>query len=544
MFSMLWMTLFALACSSDPGGFGSKSTDTSVASEDSGRVEDTASESCTDSDSDTGEELTCDVCPESSVAVMREIELDSLVTDVDRTIHNPLKGFMTSYLWGEPYADFPDQMEFLYLPMSQLWNETGETLESGLEPYMMAAADRGHHAVLRVFIDYPNRDYGLPEYLRDSVSCSPYSDYGGGCSPDYDDPELLEAMLGLIDALGERYDGDPRMGFVQLGMLGFWGEWHTYPHTEWFPSSDTQRAVLEAYDSAFSVTELQVRRAAEHSVGLRMGFHDDSFAYSTIGGESWFFQPGLEAAGAADRWQEVAIGGELRPELQSSVFNDDYVLGPFAQDVSECIDVTHATYLLNYYAFNGDGHGYLGEARIRAEQAALQMGYQFEIERAVLNVSGLQDRMVNAQLEIDIKQTGVAPFYYPVSVQARLDGFGDSVVDEEDLQGLLPGEHQTVSVDFEMIEVEHLLRPIHIDLYSPILQESQSIGLATNTPWSDLSGPTVLQWDFGCDLDGSTVGVGDVVGQTEEGCDCLCDVDGSFRSCGGAVCTPDLSSQD
>ena len=27
-----------------------------------------------------------------------------------------------------------------------------------------------------------------------------------------------------------RYDGDPRIGFVQLGLLGFWGEWHTYPY--------------------------------------------------------------------------------------------------------------------------------------------------------------------------------------------------------------------------------------------------------------------------------------------------------------------------
>ena len=182
-----------------------------------------ADEGPSDSD-DSSSSGTCeDPCETPSTAsVQSTLGASDLSPDAVRTRDNPLKGFMTSYLWGEPASDFPDQMEFLYLPMADLWDEKGETLGTGLEPHLVAAAERGHHAVIRVYIDYPASESGLPGYLSELVDCRTYSDYGGGCSPDYDDPDLLEAMLGLISALGERYDADPRLGFVQVGFLGFW----------------------------------------------------------------------------------------------------------------------------------------------------------------------------------------------------------------------------------------------------------------------------------------------------------------------------------
>ncbi len=495
---------------------------------------------------DTGQEDTssqpedtadpCGTCTASSATASWAIDPSALTTDAARTRNNALKGFMTSYLWGEPVTDFPDQLEFLYLPMSELWNENGETLDTGLEPYLVAAADRGHHATLRVFVDYPNRDPGIPDYLSNTVSCQPYTDFGGGCSPDYDHPELVSAMLGLIEALGTRYDGDPRLGFVQVGLLGFWGEWHTWPHTDWFPSDATQTAVLEAFDAAFETTELQVRRAAVNTVDLRIGFHDDSFAYSTIGETSWFFLPGLETAGAAERWKEVAVGGELRPEIQPDVFSQDYVLGTYAQDVVECIEQTHASYLLNYHAFNGNGQGYLGQDRILAEEAALKMGYQFELVSAALTGTGLLAQNLELSLEVTLKQTGVAPFYYPLFLELHSDALASPIVSTEDLQGLLPGEELTFQVGLGQLPVTALQSPISLQLSSPMLQENQEVLLATSTPWSPTSGPTALSWETGCRLGDVDYQVGDVQGASSEGCDCTCDVDGVFRTCDGASC--------
>ena len=461
--------------------------------------------------------------------------LSELVYDRGRTADNALKGFLTSYLWSEPIAALPDQLEFIYLPMKDVWDASGATLEAGLEPLLEAAADRDHHAIVRVYIDYPAKESGLPDYLTETVSCQVYEDYGGGCSPDYADEDLLEAMTGLIAALGEAYDGDPRLGFVQLGLLGFWGEWHTYPHTDWFPDEAIQDTVLAAYEAAFPTTQLQVRRPAASSLDRRIGFHDDSFAYSTIGETSWFFWTEIEALGGGDRWEEVPIGGELRPELQDEVFRDDYETGEYAQDLDACIDQTHASYLLNYVGFSGGGTGYVGEELERAQEAALRMGYEFQLEAASLTASELLDGEVEATLSLTIRQTGVAPFYYPLDVELGGAFLEAPVSAGEDLSTLLPGDSRTVTVALGRVPVGRLSESLELSLSSPMLGEGQAVRFATASPEVS-AGDVALSWTFSCEQGDSAVELGTVVGVTAQGCDCVCDVDGQLRGCDGEPC--------
>jgi hypothetical protein len=478
----------------------------------------------------------CETCGVSLVTAQMDMEPAALTSLPERTQHNPLRGFMTSYLWGQPANDLPDQMEFLYLPMSTLWDASGDTFDSGLEPLLQAAATRAHHVVLRVYIDYPSKPYGLPDYLQNMVGCSPYQDYGGGCSPNYDHPLLVEAMTGLLSAMGQIYDGDTRLGAVQIGLLGFWGEWHTYPHTEWFPSLGTQEAVLNAANDAFSITQIQVRRPAANSVGLRIGFHDDSFAHSTLGPIDWFFLPSLISAGADARWEEVMIGGEVRPELQSSIFADDYPLGTYAQDVLECIDQTHASYLLNYRAFSEDGTGYVGSELTLAKEAALTMGYRFELLEASLHLSNLEGDTVQGQVVLQVAQTGNAPFYYGLFPSLEVAGLGAPIVSDEDLRTLLPGETRELVFDLGKVPVNTVNGTFKVHLVSDILQANQQVLLATDTPWTEPNMATGLAWSVGCVVDGQEAMLGEAVGVDPSGCSCVCDVDGKLRNCAGALC--------
>lgn len=45
---------------------------------------------------------------------------------------------------------------------------------------------------------------------------------GGGFTPDYGNEALLESLTEFVIALGKKYDGDPRIAFIHLGLLGFW----------------------------------------------------------------------------------------------------------------------------------------------------------------------------------------------------------------------------------------------------------------------------------------------------------------------------------
>ena len=512
------------------------SEDSDIGEADAGE-DDAGEDDADETDLDTGP-MCENPCPvESSVSSARTLDSAVFTRDVARTTDNPLRGFMTSYLWSEPHNDFPHQLEYFYLPMADLWGPDGETLDEGLEPHLAAAAARGHHAVFRVFVDYPARESGLPPHLADAVSCQVYTEFGGGCSPDYDDPALVEAMLWLIEALGARYDGDPRLGFVQVGLLGFWGEWHTWPHEDWFPSAETQTAVLNAFDAAFERTQMQVRLPYANALSLRIGFHDDSFAHSTIGPIDWFFVPILEATGGAARWQEVAIGGELRPELQGLVFDDDYEIGEYRQDFAACVDATHVTYLLNYSAFSEAGTGYVGAERERAEAAALTLGYEFELNRAEIRAHGLLGDTVEAQVTVALTQTGVAPFYYPLALELASDVLDAPVGSEGDLSALLPGESQEVVFELGRVPVDVLNTSTTVSFRSDMLLEGQRIEFATVTPWDGEADGTTLDWGLGCEGDGGELfPVGAAAGVTSEGCTCVCDVDGEIRACGGELC--------
>jgi len=378
------------------------------------------------------------------------------------TAGNPQKGFLTSYAWGEPVTDFPASLEFAYIPLSDLMDGPSSfTFETGLEPILDEASARGHQLVLRTTIDYPAQPSGLPAFLADEVSGQAYDDYGGGTSPDYEDPDLRAAMTAYIAALGAAYDGDPRIAFVQVGLLGFWGEWHTWPYTDWFPGDEVQTEVLEAYVAAFPTTHVQVRIPAVDSPNLRVGFHDDSFAYSTIGDVDWFFANLLTSAGADERWREVPIGGELRPELQDTIFEDTYTTDTYAQDFFDCVDATHASYMLNHGAF---GQTYETEAELaRAEEAALALGYEYTV-RTVSVADGVAT--------VAIEQTGIAPSYYPVSLALQTDE--DTVLTEE--ISLQPGE--TADISFTVSGIPTADAPWQVSLQAEHLLSGQKMRLA------------------------------------------------------------------
>jgi hypothetical protein len=58
------------------------------------------------------------------------------------------------------------------------------------------------------------------------------------------------------------------------------GEWHTYPANGLLPDA-TKRNVYTWYKNAFQQTKLQTRDPLD-APGGGIGFHDDSFAFSTV----------------------------------------------------------------------------------------------------------------------------------------------------------------------------------------------------------------------------------------------------------------------
>jgi Domain of unknown function (DUF4832) len=342
---------------------------------------------------------------------------------------NPLEGFIP---YAGSYATFPYAMEWFYLPLNAVVTGPGRYDWSALDRQLNAIAGRGHQSALRFYLDYPGKPSGIPRYLLDGgLVTRTYPDYGNNgvsVSPDYEDPDLDAALDGFIAALGTRYDGDPRIGFLQLGLLGFWGEWHTYPYDgyaqpeNWFASEAEQLRILHAYDAAFNRTRLQVRYPSVDNAGLDMGYHDDSFAVETLPGIGWHFMDKMQQAGATAKWLTQPVGGELRPEIQGCIF-DTPVDCPVIEDGADndfpgSVAATHASWLLNQYAFDpGYGPGSCPAALAGSQS----LGYRLRVDAVqVAPVAGHR-----LSVGVRIENAGVAPFSYDWPVQiAALDRNG------------------------------------------------------------------------------------------------------------------------
>ncbi|MBL9135046.1 MAG: DUF4832 domain-containing protein [Verrucomicrobiales bacterium] len=362
-----------------------------------------------------------------------------LAADPDRSLSyapappdNPLKGFVP-YLRAD--ATFPHSLEWDYTRLSDVMLGSDRFDWAPFEAKLDAAASRGHQFVARFYLEWPGRKTGVPTFLIEAglpmrtwtnTNTQPHPP-AVDQTPDYEDPRLRAALTNFIHTLGKRYDGDPRLGFLELGLLGTWGEWHNYPRNEWFASKTVQTEVMDAFEAAFKKTRLVARYPAgpddaKHADNSRraFGYHDDSFAWATVHtgkpSESWFFETLLRKAGVTEKWRTQPIGGEVRPEVWKCLF-DEPSCAPKGQDFDRCLESTHASWLCNEGVFRGQIQG---AARDRAVQAAQRLGYELHVTRADLAMN--QDVLAVA---MTVTNTGVAPFYYdwPVELGA-LDAGG------------------------------------------------------------------------------------------------------------------------
>ncbi len=367
---------------------------------------------------------------------------------------NPLKG-LVPYAGAANPDNFPASMEFSYFPLSAVLQTEDRYDWRALERFLDAAAARGRQAVFRFYVEYPGKSGSIPPFLLDAgLAITRYSRPStpprppvDNETPDYSNPALRAAMVKFIHALGARYDGDARIGFITAGLLGMWGEWHDSPRNELFASKAVQQEIMAAYAASFRITPILLRypAGATHPVyadnaQARFGYHDDSFAWGTLGSKDWHFMNLTRAAGAAalQKWQTQPIGGEIRPEAWGKVF--DAEPGNAAiEDFRAGVDATHVSWLMDSGMFRP---GNPEARRQRALEEVRHMGYEFQVTQVAL-------RPADAQLAValQISNLGVAPFYYAWPIEVALLGADGQLVGPRGAAGsllaILPGTPAT-----------------------------------------------------------------------------------------------------
>ena len=315
--------------------------------------------------------------------------------DLPAELQNPLTGF---YPYGPVSTDakrFPvaATLEYIALPLNSVLIRENTYNWASFEQKIAQISRNGRQSVVRFYLDNPGLPSGIPQFLvAQGLSTKPYRQNGNcaTCSriPDYSNARLLSALLGFIKEFGTRFNADRRIGIVQLGLVGFWGEWHTWPleyTAETFPSTEVQAQILKTFHDYFPDTLLQVGinvaslavyngfRNSNVVKSYRIGYSDDSIFnnyYST------YIRPILTRSNTTNKFLSTIIGGEVFPPIQNCVLQVPSCVGSPGQ-LLEMIKAYRASVALFERLFTGT----LSDAEVKtATLLSKSMGYRYYVD--------------------------------------------------------------------------------------------------------------------------------------------------------------------
>jgi hypothetical protein len=364
-------------------------------------------------------------------------------------LDNPLKGFARFYFPGDNQNQgYPRSLAWSYFGLSEVMTSAtncGAYDWSIVDNALTEIASYGNQAAIRFYMEYPGGTGSHPgnaiPHCFDGHVAYRTNTFWGTVSPDYDSPYLLTAVSNFVAAFGARYDGDPRIGFINLGVVGLWGEWHTWPfdtdtadgYPNLMPTDANGARIVQAFDAAFNRTKLEIRYpdSAGGAANTRdIGYHDDSFCYKegfplagvtlpqSLGGASYAQLQRALNMGVENKWITASMGGEVRPEIQSSAFAAWPGGSGQVDNMKACIELEHTTWKIN----QGSQSYSPTDANVAA--AVRLMGYDLTATNAYFqnSVSG------TATVGVTLANFGVAPFYYPWTMSLGLKDPSGTVV--------------------------------------------------------------------------------------------------------------------
>ncbi len=360
-------------------------------------------------------------------------------------LSNPLIGW-APWATGLPYKDIKPRLAFALINWRDIEPQKGhfafDTFEQTI--HLDVCRKQGIRLIIRVVLDYPGAvgSSQLPDWLwremkGDGIWYKNASDQKG-FSPDYTNELLIAAHQRLITALGQRYDHDPAVAFIQLGSVGHYGEWYISSQAGGMPDSATLEKYVQPYRVSFPDKIFMFRRPVTQMSGLPAGLYNDM-----IGDE-----------GQTERWLNWIATGQDDSLSRMQAAPDFWKYGPsggefaYGDPYRYLTDLNMPETLRQIHASHTSIIGPAAPVRQvsseisrNADSILQQIGYHFRI----LSVS--YPRLIKAGSVVTLQQSwenfGNSPMYYAWPVQLQLINRSGQVsvswLAETDIRTWLPG---------------------------------------------------------------------------------------------------------
>ena len=330
---------------------------------------------------------------------------------------NPLMGFRPGL---DNYSQYPyPTLIQMYIPWRTIENQESDSVQK-IRDYCNAQwANLPAHNVKvipRVYIDWDSNS-GNEAWPSDLTT------------GDWSSQQFKDRVVRLVGRLGEVWNNDPRVAWVQTGIIGHWGEQESPVGIH---QDGWGQRLGDAFTAAFPNKKFIVRNMGSWP-GYNVGVYWDSFGHP--GQRPWAWTEIINFNNQ-DRYQtevvegEVAynwgIGGEFK-DLYGGVWNPTANNGNGAWESSPDLTLSNARHTDNMIdvirELHGSALGWISSyspnnATVQTQAARMQkeFGYRFHITE--FSCDARTDPGANLNLQFKVKNKGSAPIYenWPLAV--------------------------------------------------------------------------------------------------------------------------------
>jgi len=226
---------------------------------------------------------------------------------------------------------------------------------------------------------------------------------------DYSSEQFKRRVLRLVARLGECWDNDPRVAFIQMGLIGKWGEHHS-PAV----SPEMQKLLGDAFTRAVPNKKVMVRHPWDFK-DYGFGIYWDSFAHP-----QQMKSHGAGIKKISPRWKTAPIGGEVAYDWGN--FKDQ--LGDNPDDTLS--DPNHRRFLMDsIYRLHANQLGWVANydsgkplVRAGAEEVQRAFGYRWVIDEVSYPAQIVPRQPI--AVSFSVRNLGSAPLYYNWPVELSL----------------------------------------------------------------------------------------------------------------------------
>ncbi len=240
----------------------------------------------------------------SILPVMAEDRITVNLPDNGQALVNPLMGW-TFHFYSNIITNYGSRLEpsdtlddfpglsviYLRLPWAFIEEEEGVFNWSIVDTPAQRWIDKGLRVAFRFSCSESWLEYATPRWVAEAgakgyrfTPGKGKEDNGRYWEPDFGDPVFLEKLDHFLAAAARRYDGNPRVDFIDVGSMGVWGEAHTFASTRINYSFEVIKKHIDLHTKHFKKTLLAInddfafhdQQAVMYAFDQGMTLRDDS----------------------------------------------------------------------------------------------------------------------------------------------------------------------------------------------------------------------------------------------------------------------------